>query len=244
VIRILVLVPVLNRPQAVAPLVESLAASMRHPTVTADLLFICSPGDTAENNAVDDAALAADDSVYVTALVVDWQPGAGDYARKMNYGWKHARDGWEGHDPFDYVLLGADDLVFHPGWAEQAVAEQLRSGACVVGTNDLGNRSVMRGLHATHPLVHTGYTCGLVDNPDPDMLLNTAYDHSYVDNEFVGTAKLRGTFQPCVESVVEHLHPFWGKSKRDGTYDKGARRMHEDQRLWMQRRHLWEGPGR
>ena len=41
-------------------------------------------------------------------VIVDWQAGPGDYAKKMNRGLELTSD------PF--LLLAADDLRFHPGW--------------------------------------------------------------------------------------------------------------------------------
>lgn len=238
-IRVSVLVPVLGRPDRAAPLVESLAASVTGPIFGASVMFLVSPGDVAQES----ACLATG----ARTVVVSWEPGAGDYAKKINHGFALAAEGpcWVGDPPSsDFCLLGADDLVFHSGWLEAAMVAQLRTGACVVGTNDLGNAKVMRGDHATHSLVHRAYFQeGVIDEPGSSGLLHEGYDHNFVDNEFVGTARARGTFVHAPDSVVEHLHPIWGKGENDDTYRKGQRAYDDDRRLHEGRRKLWETSG-
>lgn len=218
----LVLVPVLGRPHRVAPLTESLRS-----TANAALLFLCSPGD--------DEQIASCKAVAWTC-VVEWDAGPGDYARKMNHGFKLGIE-----HGYRWVFLAADDLRFHEGWFDAARACNELTQACVVGTNDMGNATVMRGEHSTHSLVHASYAeCGTID--DPAKLLHEGYDHNYVDTEFIATAMHRETFAFAADSRVEHLHPFWHKGRLDVTYKKGQARMQEDSRLFESRKHLWSAP--
>lgn len=220
-----VLIPVLGRPERAGPLVESLAVSARYATVRA--YFLCSPGDTAQIAA---ARAANDHGIPCFVTVVEWEPGAGDYARKMNQGVAESSG--------EFFFYAADDLLFHPGWIERAAAKHLETGACVVGTNDLGNRSVTAGLHSTHTLVSRRYVeCGTID--DPTRLLHEGYDHNFVDTEFVATAVARETFAHATDAIVEHLHPNWGKASQDATYRKGHARFGEDRALYDQRAALW-----
>lgn len=229
VIHVSVLAPVLGRPERALPLVESLAASVTHPVFDAAVLFLCSPGDVDQ--------IAACMMTGAETIVVNWDAGSGDYARKINHGADRAAYGYD--NPGDFVLLGADDLMFHRGWLEAALIVQLDTGACVIGTNDLGNRSVMNGSTSTHPLVHVNYIDeGLADGT-PGLMFE-GYDHNFVDTEFIETAKSRGTFAPALLSHVEHLHPFWGKGITDATYAKGAALLAEDRKLHRSRAHLWE----
>jgi hypothetical protein len=215
-----VLIPVLARPQRVARLVANLAATSHG--VRCNPVFLCTPSDEAEIAAVRATAAAC--------IVTDWDGGPGDYARKINLGFART------HERF--VLLAADDLYFHGGWAERAVAAWYESGACVIGTNDLANPAVLAGEHATHSLVHRDYgECGTAD--EQGKLLHEGYGHNFVDNEFVETARARGTFWPALDSRVEHEHPIWSKGHPDATYEKGQQRYHEDQRLFLSRRRLW-----
>lgn len=213
-----VLVPMLHRAHRVDPLLASLNLST---TVERTVLFLCSPGD--------DEVITEVRRHCFEPLVVDWQPGPGDYARKINLGVR------ETDEPM--LFLAADDLRFHPGWFEAAKAV-LAPGIGVVGTNDLGSPRVLAGEHATHSLVTREYAeLGLIDGRPG--LLNEDYAHEYVDDELVGTAKKRGAWAFARDSVVEHLHPSWGKAEMDDLYAAQRDRMRAGVGLYRMRRALW-----
>lgn len=212
-----VLIPVLNRPGRVAPLVESLTASQEDTTLRA--VFVCSPRDRKEQEAVEatDARL----------LITPWVPGHGDYAKKINYAFRHTTEEW--------VFLAADDLCFCPGWADKALAHH----GHVIGTNDLGNSRVTAGDHATHNLVSRRYIVelGVVDRPGD--VLHEGYWHNFCDDELVGTARARGVWKFARDSWVEHLHPHWGKADPDDTYKRGQMNFEADRQLFRARQRLW-----
>ena len=238
---IVILIPVLNRPERVAPLLQSIRSSGRY--IRMMPLFLVSPDDHRELQTIDCELAALDtdpdaDDLPGFRLVVGWPPGPGDYARKINHGFRWACGPQTGS--FEFAFLGADDLEFHPGWAERALAAHLETGACVIGTNDCGNAQVQSGRHSTHSLVHRDYLeCGTVD--EPGKILHEGYDHNWVDNEFVETARARGTFVAARDALVEHHHPFWGKAPQDDTYRKGRARFQSDLQLYRARVGLWEG---
>lgn len=239
-IRVLVLVPVLGRPERAEMLAASLLGSyvVRRPLVALNALFLVSPDDHDQREAVN--AVRGRYPGEIDGLDVEWDSDeGGDYARKINAGWQVARSTMDA----DFVFLGADDLDFQPGWIQQALSVQLDTGACVVGVNDLGAGGTQRGTAATHSLVSVEYTCGLIDDPDPGLLLNPAYDHNFVDNEFVGTALHRRVFAHAPHSHVEHLHPIHRKNEIDETYLKGQRQFAEDRDLHRDRRVMWARPG-
>ena len=68
-----ILVPVLRRPHRVVPFLESARA-----TSDARVLFLCSPNDIAEQQAIEDVGGAW--------LKCPFAVDRGDYARKINYG--------------------------------------------------------------------------------------------------------------------------------------------------------------
>lgn len=139
----------------------------------------------------------------------------------------------------DLFFAGADDLKFYPGWYEAALKE-MTGKTMVVGTNDLHNQEVTSGVHATHYLVRGKYIrsmSGTIDQSAP--VLPEVYDHNWTDREFIGTAKFRGVFKPCLESIVEHLHFVWGLAPMDDTYRKSRAFVNEDQRVYEQRRTQW-----
>lgn len=213
---LVVLLPMLGRPQHVAPLLETIENTVPR----AETLFLCTPGDWA---VIDEIRRA--DRKYVE---IPYYP-VGDYARKINYGVRETTQ--------PLIFLGASDLAFHPDWFEQAIGH-LRPGIGVVGTNDLGNRRVIEGDHSTHSLVTREYAAlGTVD--DPTRLLHEGYHHEYVDDELVGTAKFRQAFEMALGSRVEHLHPNWGKGESDHLYAQQQRRMAYSRRLYMHRRRMW-----
>ncbi len=216
-----VLVPVLARPHRAGPLVESLAAATEGHEWRA--VFLCSPGD--------DAEIAACRETEADVLVAGWPAGRADWARKIGLGFRESSETW--------VLMAADDLAFRPGWFDAAVRLHEVTGACVIGTNDLGNPRVVSGQHSTHPLVHRDYAeCGTID--EDGQILHLGYHHNFVDDELVGTAKLWGTYAHSHDSVVAHEHPAWRKGEWDATYAKGQEHFAEDRALFNSRRHLWQ----
>lgn len=226
-----VLAPVLRRPQRVQPLILSLAASAEVTPLA--LLFLVSPEDKPELREIQARMADAPSALEVAVEVVPWKPGPGDYAKKINHGARLTSS--------RYLFLGADDLSFPLGWAERAIAVQLQTRVCVVGTSDGGNARTMDGTHSTHSLVDRDYIeCGTID--EPGAILHEGYDHQFVDTELVATAQMRGTYRHAEGVVVEHLHPDWGKSQRDDTYLKGQRAFAADRMLFEQRRPLWETP--
>lgn len=226
-----ILIPVLGRPERALPVALSALASEAASTL--ELVFLCSPGDIIQINACERACVLADgtETARASTVVVPFPRLRGDFARKQNLG-LHITDA-------PYVFCGADDLVFHPGWADAAISVVLEQDVCFVATNDLGNPTVMAGTHATHPLVCRDYAveCGTIDTPG--LIYHEGYWHQYVDNEATGTAKYRECFGFAKDSVVEHMHPIWGKAERDETYRIGDEHRNEDRDLWRARRSMW-----
>lgn len=217
---IAVLVPVLNRPQRAQPLVENIRSAS---SLDTRILFLCSPGD--------DEEIAACGATGADVEVVPWLNGPGDYARKINHGYRITDE--------LYLFHAADDLVFHPGW-DTPLLELAEQGFGVVGSDDLGNPTVMRGDHATHSLISRAYVdaCGTVD--ECEVVMHEGYVHNFCDTELVATAKTRGAWAFAAGSRVEHRHPFWRKSVDDATYVLGRSRYMDDVQLFERRRVLWE----
>lgn len=211
--RLLIIVPVLRRPQNVQPLLDSIEAATPKPY---RVVFVADPDDRTEI----DAIKQADGEVLVKKA---------NYAGKINAVVEYS------DEPF--IFLGADDLKFHPNWLENAKAK-IKGTIGVVGTNDLGNQRVMQGSHATHSLVTRKYADrGTID--DPTKLLHEAYPHEFVDDEFVATAKYRKAFVSAKDSIVEHLHPLWGKGEWDNLYRAQRVRMRAGHKIYAKRSHLW-----
>lgn len=229
--EIAILVPVLDRPHRVRPLVESCAAAS---TLVRRIVFLVSIEDHAQVSAVRHATLAMPD--FVEALLCTFPLGPGDYARKINHGITGTDEEW--------VLQAADDLRFHPGWDEAAMAKAAPHIG-VIGTNDLGNPLTRAGRHATHSLIRRTYVeqHGTID--EPGKALHEGYSHCWVDNELVETAIARRAWASARRSHVEHLHHIWPngsggrKGEDDATYRRGQRDYNADASLFKRRRPLW-----
>lgn len=212
-----VLVPVLGRVHRIEPLLDSLRTS----TPQARVVFLTSPDDRVVHDEIDRHG--------AEQVVVPWEP-VGDYARKINAGYRHTAE--------PLLFTGADDLCFHPGWFEAAAARATH-GIGVVGTNDLTNRRVMTGRHSTHSLVVRSYVdfAGTID--EPGKVLHEGYVHEYVDDELVATAKKRRAWAFASDAHVEHLHPMGGKAPLDELYEAQAARMAASRDLFRRRARLW-----
>lgn len=214
---IAVLVPVLGRPASAQPLADSLASAT---AVAHRLIFICSRRD--------EAKIAACRATSAEVMIVPWEPRHADFAKKINHAFSLT------DEPF--IFQGADDIRFHPGWDVQALALAHKTGAGVIGTNDLGNPMVKRGKTSTHSLIRRAYIeeqGGTFDGTG--TVFSEAYDHQYVDNELCEVARMRGQFAFAQRSTVEHLHPHWGRGTDDEIYRKGQLHTLSDRKLFQQR---------
>jgi hypothetical protein len=112
----------------------------------------------------------------------------------------------------------------------------------VVGTQDLCNPRVIEGEHATHFLVSRYYyeAWGTLD--ERPAIFHEGYPHEYVDDELIGTAKMRDAYAFADDSIVEHLHPLVGKAPSDALYEASASRMKQGRALFIKRRKLWQNP--
>jgi hypothetical protein len=218
---ILIAIPVLGRPHRAREVVE--AAEVTETPYR--LLFLCSPGDDDEIRAC--RATGAD------VEVVGWDAGAGDFARKANHALAVSDEPW--------LFVVGDDTCFCPGWDTIALEVAGRYRVGVVGTNDRANPRVVAGQHATHNLVARWYAVehGLADGTRPAIFWE-GYDHNFVDDELVQTARARRSWAFARDSWVPHLHPNEKRAPWDETYAKGQRRFAEDQRTFLAiRRRLW-----
>ncbi len=208
-----VVVPVMERPQNAAPFMRTLRAS----TGWANVYAIADPHDTATQTAWADAG----------AEVIISDRGY-TFAQKVNCGYLHTDE--------PNLLFVGDDVHFHPGWYDHALHVLRADDAGVVSTLDLGNSAVMAGEHAVHPMMTRRYIDEHGASWDgPKTVAHEGYGHWYVDNEWTYVAKQNRAFTVAMGSIVEHLHPLWGRAKMDDTYIRGQRSVDADRRLWERR---------
>jgi hypothetical protein len=221
---LVILVPVLNRPRRVVPLLDSIEAA----TPRARVFFLGQLYDAAENRAImrEFKRRGSDEGLRICLNLE-----GGTYAEKINRGCRHPKV----REPL--IFLGADDLEFEPGWFK-AAADRLRDGVEVVGINDLIPRRRNRRQHATHFLMSRSYA----ERPTIDGgqgPLHTGYFHWCVDDELIGTASSRNAYAYAPEARVKHLHPMTGAVKEDSTYRKGRSRAAQDRQIFRSREELW-----
>lgn len=217
-----VLIPVLGRPHHIPPLLASLDATAPGCRV----ILLVTPGDE---------AVPACEASGREVVPVRWLP-VGDFGRKTNVGYRYTTE--------PLLFVGATDLEFVPGWFEAATACLATPGIGLVGTNDLCNPRVMAGEHSTHFLVTREYAdrYGTIDGPG--AVLTEMYVHEYVDDEAVGTAKMRSAWKWAGNSIVKHRHPTLcpgnGEATSDPGYEAQAERMRQSWPVFRRRRRMWD----
>lgn len=223
--EVAILVPVLRRKNGSAFL-DSLRRSLTLGQRERVKVYVLADNEDVETIGDWDDARRAYANVVI--LSAPYPNGAGTFAQKVNFGYRASVEPW--------MFVVGDDVKFHAGWLDHAMNVARLTSAAVVGTNDLGNSAVLAGQHATHFFVSRSYVKFTGASWDgPGVLCHEGYRHWYVDNEIVEAAKRRGTWEPCLDSVVEHMHPLFGKSEPDLVYDLGRLHEKEDRELYLNR---------
>lgn len=213
-----VLVPMLNRPHQVEPMLDSLLATCPQATP-----YFATTEDHKEVRK------------EINRLGYDYHDvplhEKGDMARKINYLYTITDE--------PHLFMGAGDIKFHDGWYE-AILDKLEGRVQVVGTNDLGNEQVLAGLHSTHTFFTRKYIekYGVID--EPGKVLCEIYPHEFCDNEFVQTAIAHGAWAMAMDSIVEHMHPDFGKEEWDESYSAQQERLRIGWWYYKKRRKMWD----
>ncbi len=209
-----VIVPVMNRPQNAEPFMKSARASSGLVRVYA----VCDASDTVTKVAWKENG---------ARVLILPQSELGSFAQKVNYGYRRTDEPW--------ILLVGDDVRFYPGWLDHAQFTA-GEGYHVVGTNDLANPRTLDGEHSAHLLIRRSYVDEFGGGWDgPKVLAHEGYRHWYVDDEIVTAAKQRDAFAMAMGSIIEHLHPLWGKGEDDEVYQRGQSFAVNDLSLFKER---------
>jgi glycosyltransferase involved in cell wall biosynthesis len=213
---IAIVVPTLNRPELLRPLVENIARTTRAPRT---VLFVVDEDDLESRRVVTNTRGAS-------LLIHD-----GTYPEKTNAGVRATKE--------ELLLLANDDVVFHSGWYRTA-RKAFTNGVAVVGPNDL-SPTTEGGLNATFPIVRRSY----IEDPggawgERGVALHEGYHHNWSETELWMLAQERGVAKHVPECIIEHVHPDWAKADMDETYWRGAySSREEDEVLFSQRRDEW-----
>lgn len=132
----------------------------------------------------------------------------------------------------EYIVMAADDLVFHESWLTEALGclRNLPDGIGVVGFNDLHNGE----CHQTHFLLHRKFIVDCMGG----VLCVPIYHHFQVDSEIIARATSAGRYAYAANAIVQHDH--WVNSRRPlDQWDESVRQyFQEDEELFAKRKAL------
>lgn len=154
------------------------------------------------------------------------------FANKVQWAYDHSL-------PIDppWMLLVGDDVEFHDGWYDWACVAMRRRSVNLIATNDLHNPFVLRGEHATHPIIRRRWVAESGASWDgPGHIAHQGYHHAYVDAEWTARAKQDDCFMFAQHVIIEHHHPTWTRGPTDATYRRGMARYDQDRRLFEDRK--------
>ena len=209
-----ILVPVLNRPHRVEPLLVSIADATpeQHRVIFA---------------ASDEATIAELERLGATYITDEGGP-EGTWPKRINRLYREVNE--------PYIFCGADDLLFHPGWFHAAmIVMQDIDG--VVAVNDLMNSA------GVHLLISRNYieTVGAAMGEPLGTVMCEKFAHAYVDDFARRTALHHGRWGYAKESIVEHLHVGNGKAPMDSTYLLGESTMTSGAEMYRSLDYLFNG---
>lgn len=212
--EVAVIVPVMRRPHRVVELLNSFHLSGHRGR--AEMYFVA--------DADDDDELEELNRVQAN-IIVNSSP-VKTFAVKCNLGYRETIEPW--------LFFIGDDVEFHNGWLDAAFADD--DGSAFISTNDMFNRGVLAGMHATHPLIRRSWIDEHGASWDgPGTVCHNGYRHWYVDNEWTAVAWAANQFRYAPEAVVEHLHPLAGKAESDEVYQLGQMHTIGDRQLYLSR---------
>lgn len=141
----------------------------------------------------------------------------------MAYQFRRARGG------ADWYILGADDIVWVPGWLDAALAEA-RPGVEVIGLDDGGHTDLR--LYAPHYMAQAAF----VEEVLGGLFVPPEYYAWWFDREVCEVARARNAYSPAPGAVARHLHPDWQTARMDRTY-RDAWPLHDvDRQTYLTRR--------
>lgn len=212
--NVAILVPILNRPHRIIPLLESIEAATPQPH---EVIFAASDAESID-------VLDKIDARYIT----DEGGDEGSWPKRINRLYQETQA--------PYIFTGADDLNFRPGWFEAAVRTMMQfpNESGVVAVTDLMNNAGVHFLISRRYIQEFG-----ASGDGPGTLMHEGYRHQYTDDECRAVAKHHGRWAISPDAVVEHLHVGAGKAPMDDTYRIGEATGSQGRELFASRAHLW-----
>ena len=161
------------------------------------------------------------DATDTQVLIVEREPGS------------HAVDGWNKAynsmaDTADWFVLGADDIIWHQGWIEEAL-QAADDGTQVIGLND-GHTNIDE--YAPHYMVSREFARIHLGG----VLVPPVYRSWWFDREVCQKGQALGLYAPAWKAWAEHRHPDWRTAPMDETYETGWPLHDADRDVYLQRR--------
>lgn len=129
----------------------------------------------------------------------------------------------------EFIVTGADDLVFQPGWLKPALLQMQTLGNS--GVVALNTGPEFKTL-PTHVMVARKYAARRLGG----VIFTPHYPHGWVDVELMWRAVADGAMRWSEASVIHHEHPFFGAAEMDPVYEKGQSRYEEERALFDERK--------
>ncbi len=127
----------------------------------------------------------------------------------------------------EWIALGADDLIYHKSWAEEALRANIGG---YVGFNDVW-------LKLKEFSTHFMMTRSFMVEHNGGCLAIPAYHSWCIDMETAARAKRAGVYVWARKAIVEHRHVDHGIARMDATYEIG-RKWHEIDKTIFENREL------
>jgi hypothetical protein len=130
-------------------------------------------------------------------------------------------------------VLGADDIVWHEGWLDEAVRIARLGNVEVIGFNDLQTNI---DDYAPHYMVFWSF----LDIYQDGYFIPPEYKTWWFDREICERAKAIDAYAPAWNAVLEHRHPDWKTAPMDDTYKLAWPYHDQDKATYLERRQDYE----
>lgn len=179
----------------------------------------------------------ADDKATITAaagLRKKWQDSDVTVIVAKREANTTAVQGWNAaytavRDVANWLVLGADDIVWHPDWLKNALAAADKAGAQVVGLHD-GHTNLRH--YGAHYMVARSF----IDEHLGGVFIPPMYSSWWFDREVCEKAASLGLYVPAWDAIAEHVHPDWNNAPMDATYETAWPLHDQDREVYEQRK--------
>jgi glycosyltransferase involved in cell wall biosynthesis len=219
-IEVAILLPTRKRPQQAKKCAVDVLAQ-KYPTNVRLRVIVAAQVDDVETLDIFNELAADYKSGIITIL-------ASAHDTNAVYGWNQAYAAARELGA-DWVVLGADDMEWYPGWLKMALDTAKKHNAAFVGLPD-GHDKLRQ--YAPHYMA----TVEFIDSHLGGVMGAPQYKSWEFDHEACERADRLGQYAETPEAALEHYHPDWGTADIDETYLVALPKQKEDKRVLVERR--------